>query len=638
MGRNRPIRHRGKDGLGEMAAKPIRWSGCWNSVVCRGRGWPHALRRSPYVLAPFVLCFLFQLVSDAEIKPVRRILILNEVGPSFPIINLIDQGIRSGLDNAPYKLEFYHEYLETLLFPDAADQKQFREFYIRKYENRRPDLIITVGPAPLRFMLDAHKEFFPGVPVIFCLPNGLVPGGPAVDSDFTGVDTDFAAEETVRAALRLQPDTEHVIVVGGVANYDRQREAIVKQQLKTYEEHLDISYLTDLAMPALLERLKHLPKNTVVLMTAIGQDAAGTRFTSSETGPMISAAANAPVFSLADVYLGHGEVGGDLADLTGQGKAVAGLSLRILRGEKPHDIPPVRGVDSYKFDWRALRRWGFRERDLPPGSIVVFRELSIWERTRWVWISALLVILFLAAVATYLQYSRTQLKLARDAQSQLSGLLINAQEQERRRLASELHDDFSQRVALLVFGLGEVQDTVPNLSNGVKQKLQHLMESASELGDDLHTISHRLHSSTLDALGLVRGLNALCRDFTAGQNIEIDFSSQDVPTHVQPDVALCLFRIVQEALQNLKKHSGAARAQVNLRRTGNILFLFIHDEGKGVDVSQLNQKIGLGIGSMRGRAQLLGGQFEIHSEPGKGTTIEVWVPLEAELTPTTSTA
>lgn len=620
-----------------MAAKPIRCSGSWNSVVCRGRGWPHAFRHYPYVLALFVLCFLFQLVSDAEIKPVRRILILNEVGPWFPIINLIDQGIRSGLDNAPYKLEFYHEYLETLLFPDAADQNLFREFYIRKYENRRPDLIITVGPAPLRFMLDAHKEFFPGVPVIFCLPNGLVPGSPAMDSDFTGVETDFAAEETVRAALRLQPNTEHVIVVGGVAAYDRQRESIVKEQLKTYEEHLDISYLTNLAMPALLERLKHLPKNTVVLMTAIGQDAVGTRFTSSETGPMISAAANAPVFSLVDLYFGHGEVGGDLADLAGQGNAVAGLSLRILRGEKPQDIPPVRGVDSYKFDWRALRRWGFRERDLPPGSIVVFRELSIWERTRWIWISALLIILFLAAVATYLQYSRTQLKIARDAQSQLSGLLINAQEQERRRLASELHDDFSQRVALLVFGLGEVQETVPNLSNGVKRKLQDLKELASELGDDLHTVSHRLHSSTLDALGLVRGLNALCRDFAAGQNIEIDFSSQDVPTHVRPDVALCLFRIVQEGLQNLKKHSGAARAQVDLRRAGNTLFLFIHDEGKGVDIRQLKQKMGLGIESMRGRAQLLGGQFEIYSEPGKGMTIEVWVPMKAELTPTAST-
>jgi len=290
------------------------------------------------------------------------------------------------------------------------------------------------------------------------------------------------------------------------------------------------------------------------------------------------------------------------------------------------------------FDWRALRRWGFKESNLPPGSIVIFREFSVWERTKRVWITGLIIVLFLAAVAIYLQYSRTQLKLARDAQSQLSGLLINAQEQERRRLASELHDDFSQRVALLVFGLGEVQDTVSNSSNSVKRKLQDLKESASELGDDLHTVSHRLHSSTLDALGLVSGLNALCRDFAAGQDIEIDFSSQDVPTHVQPDVALCVFRIVQEALQNLKKHSGAARAQVNLRRAGNILFLFIHDEGKGVDISQLRQKMGLGIGSMRGRAQLLGGQFEIHSEPGKGTTIEVWVPLEAEPTPTASTA
>jgi signal transduction histidine kinase/ABC-type uncharacterized transport system substrate-binding protein len=593
------------------------------------------------LLLVVVAAFLYPHAMVAQqTKAVRRVLIFNDFGSiSSPGVAALDQAIAAGLENSQYQIELYNENLEATLFSDEASQRRFREWFIQKYANRKPDVIVTVGPSSLKFMVESHERSFPNTPIVFCgTPEGMFDQSKP-DSYFTGVWAVVRPEKTLIAALQLQPGTKHVVVVGGVGKFDRSLEALTKESFRKYESQLEFTYLTKLDMPALLQRLRQLPSKTIVYHTSIMEDSAGARFIdSSQAVPLVANAANAPVFVMDDVGIGHGTVGGNVLSWAADGNVAAGMAVRILNGVKPQDIPVVRNNNVYLFDWRALRRWGFRERDLPPGSIVLFRELSIWERTRWIWISALVIMLFLAAVATYLQYSRTQLKLARNAQSQLSGLLINAQEQERRRLASELHDDFSQRVALLVFGLGEVQDTVPNLSNGVKQKLQDLKESASELGDDLHTASHRLHSSTLDALGLVRGLNALCRDFAAGQNIEIDFSSQDVPTHVQPDVALCLFRIVQEALQNLKKHSGAARAQVNLRRAGNILFLFIHDEGKGVDVSQLNQKMGLGIGSMRGRAQLLGGQFEIHSEPGKGTTIEVWVPLEAELTPTTSTA
>jgi signal transduction histidine kinase len=574
-----------------------------------------------------------------QTKAVRRVLIFNDFSSvSSPGVAALDQAVAAGLESSQYHIELYNENLEATLFSDEASQRRFREWFIQKYADRKPDAIITVGPSSLKFMVESHERSFPNTPIVFCgAPEGTFDSKP--DSHFTGVWAVVQPEKTLIAALQLQPDTKHVVVVGGVGKFDRSLEAFTKESLRKYESRLEFTYFTNLDMPTLLQRLRQLPSKTIVYHTSIMEDSAGAHFIdSSQAAPLVANAANAPVFVMDDASIGRGTVGGDVLSWAADGNVAAGMALKILDGVKPAEIPIVRNNNVYLFDWRALRRWGFKESDLPPGSIVVFRELSIWERTRWVWISALLIILFLAAVATYLQYSRTQLKLARDAQSQLSGLLINAQEQERRRLASELHDDFSQRVALLVFGLGEVQDTVPNFSNGVKRKLQDLQESAIELGDDLHTVSHRLHSSTLDALGLVGGLNALCRDFAAGQNLEIDFSSQDVPTHVQPDVALCLFRIVQEALQNLKKHSGAARAQVNLRRAGNILFLFIHDEGKGVDVSQLNQKMGLGIGSMRGRVQVLGGQFEIHSEPGKGTTIEVWVPLEIELTPTTSTA
>ncbi len=232
-----------------------------------------------------------------------------------------------------------------------------------------------------------------------------------------------------------------------------------------------------------------------------------------------------------------------------------------------------------------------------------------------------------------LQFSRRQLKQARESQLQLSGLLINAQEMERRRLASELHDDFSQRVALLALGLENASEALPDSSETSKRQLNELFDSASELGADLHTVSHRLHPSALESLGLAPGVDALCKEFSSRQDIQVDFSSENIPHVVPPNVALCLFRIVQEGLQNLRKHSGASQAQVSLRKDGDRLRLSVCDEGKGFDTKEMRNKVGLGIPSMGERVRLLGGQFEIHSKPGEGTQIEAWVPLQPVANP-----
>jgi signal transduction histidine kinase len=303
------------------------------------------------------------------------------------------------------------------------------------------------------------------------------------------------------------------------------------------------------------------------------------------------------------------------------------MVLRLLSGAKPQDIPRVNGINTYMFDWRALQRWGLRESDLPPGSVVLFREISVWERTKRIWIAGLLVILALSLFATYLHYSRAELKKSRDTQVQLSGHLIKAQEKERSRLASELHDDFSQRLAVLALGLQNTAETPPDSPDTLKQTLDGFSQSVCELGDDLHSLSHRLHSSTLETLGLITGLRALCGEFGAKQGIEVEFTSEDVPRSVRPDVALCLFRIAQEGLQNLKKHSGTKRAELSVRLMDDRLFLSLCDQGRGFDADTL-EKPGLGILSMQGRARLLGGEFEIHSKPGEGTQIEAWVPLQ----------
>jgi signal transduction histidine kinase len=581
------------------------------------------------VLAAF---FLPQVMVAQQTKAVRRVLIFNDFDSiSSPGIAALDQAIAVGLASSPYQIELYNENLEATLFPDEASQHRFREWYIRKYADRKPDVIITVGPSSLKFMVESHERSFPNTPIVFCGSTQEMLDQLKPDSHFTGVWGVAQPEKTLIAALHLQPDTKHVVVVGGVGTFDQSLEAVTKESLRKYESQIEFTYLTNLDMPTLLQRLRQLPSKTIVYHTSITEDAAGAHFIdATQAVPLVANAANAPVFVMDDVDIGHGTVGGNVVSWAADGKVAAGMALRILDGVQPQEIPIVRNNNVYLFDWRALRRWGFKESDLPPGSTVIFREFSVWERAKRIWISGLLIILFLAALAVYLHFSRKQLKQARDAELQLSGLLINAQEMERSRLASELHDDFSQRLALLALELENASEALPDSSAATKRKLHELLNSASELGADLHTVSRRLHPSTLESLGLVRGLKALCEEFTSRQGIEIVFSPKNIPPAVPPNVALCLFRVAQEGLQNLRKYSGASQGQVDLRKAGDKLFLSVSDNGRGFDAKEMRDRVGLGIRSMGERARLVGGRFAIHSEPGKGTRIDVCIPLQPE--------
>lgn len=569
-------------------------------------------------------CLLFQPAAKSQLKPVRRVVVFYELGHSSPAVELIDRELRATLDESRYQIELYPEYLETTLFDDPADQQEFRELYVRKYQRRRPDLIIALGPSPVRFMIDFQK-FFTDIPIVFGGTSEPQADNPTLDSEFTGCWEIFEPAKTLDAALRLQPGTRHVVVVGGTSSFDKHLEAIYRENLHSYEASLNFTYLTDLDMPGLLEDLKRLPDHTIVLYTHIGMDARGTRFIgASQAGPMVAAAANAPVFGPSDVDFGHGEVGGYLQSFAREGKIVGGIAVRVLNGERPQDIPIVRGANAYMFDWHALRRWGFSERDLPSGSAVLFRTPTLWERTKWTWIIVgSLAILCLSILALSLRLNQ-----AKALQMGLSGMLITAEEKERSRLASEIHDDFSQRLALLALGLENVEDAIGSSPDEAIRQVHSLLNSASEIGADLHTLSHRLHSSTLEALGLVPGVSALCKEFAIQQGVDVDFLSDNIPRSVHPDVGLCVFRIVQEGLRNLKKHSGATRAQVRLRSSTGKLFVSVVDEGKGFDIRELGKREGLGIRSMKERVFLIGGRFEIHSEPGEGTRIEALVALQ----------
>jgi signal transduction histidine kinase len=210
----------------------------------------------------------------------------------------------------------------------------------------------------------------------------------------------------------------------------------------------------------------------------------------------------------------------------------------------------------------------------------------------------------------------------------LSGRLIETQDEERKRIAREIHDDYSQRVAMLALDLEQLAEDVGDSSGETSQQFHELFDLVSELGADLHSLSRRLHSSTLESLGLLAGVEAFCEEFAEQQGVQVDFVHENVPRGVPADAALCMFRIAQEALRNIKRHSGANRAEVRLEQQDGRLHLSVSDCGRGFDSNKPPAECGIGIHSMEERLRLLGGKLEIQSRPMEGTKIDAWLPLK----------
>src|SRR5882672_6898851 len=193
--------------------------------------------------------------TAAQVKQVRRVLIFYKLGISSPAIERLDEQIRITLEASPFQIELYREYLETTLFPDPVTQQEIRAGYIRKYRDRKPDLIIAIGESPLNFMVEVHERAFPEVPIVFSSAEEIA-GHPKLDHHFTGVWERFEPGKTLEAAVRLLPSTRHVVIVGGMSNFDRGLLAIFRKKLSGYEDRFDFIYLTDFDLPTLLERLK----------------------------------------------------------------------------------------------------------------------------------------------------------------------------------------------------------------------------------------------------------------------------------------------------------------------------------------------------------------------------------------------
>jgi PAS domain S-box-containing protein len=315
--------------------------------------------------------------------------------------------------------------------------------------------------------------------------------------------------------------------------------------------------------------------------------------------------------------LGIDESGTDEEQVTGQ-QTLASVhpddrerlvaSIAALTPEKPH----------LKVDYRMVR---------PDGSM-------IWlERTSRAHFDEQGKMLRIVGMAVDI----TERKRTEDALSGMGRRLIEAQEQERARIARELHDDLGQRLALLANEMEQLQQSHPDLQIEVTGGIRKLQEQTFQIAADVQSLSHELHSSKLGYLGVAVAMRSFCQEFGRQQKAKIDFRNHDLPSPVPPDISLCLFRVLQESLHNSVKHSGVRHVEVRLWGTSDEIHLTVRDSGAGFDTEAVKHSRGLGLISMEERLKILKGTFSIESQPMRGTTIHARVPFGSASDPMRAT-
>src|SRR5277367_3941359 len=872
--------------------------------------------------------FCLSTFCAAQSTEPKRVLILSQEDLTWPAYRLIDENARTTLRAGSTEgILIFSEHLDRVHFPDPHFQEQQTAWIQQKYASAHLDLVIGVA--------DVSTDIFPGVPVLHVATDPLKahPAPSASSKDVTTIWIELDARKTLEAARRLQPGLRQVVVIGSSSPTGKNLVDQVRDQISSDPNHLPVTYLTNLKMAEIYEKVATLGPESVVLYVSFARDVEGRQFIGTEVMSKINAVSKAPVYVVLETNVGLGAVGGYVTSFAELGKQAGEMGLQLLAGQQPEDAV---ARSEYLFDWRQLRRWKISESALPAGSVMLFRQRTVWETYKWYILAAILLCVLetilllsllrqreakkkieaslierltfeeflsdlstkfislpedqidmnieqgLGRIAEFLKMDRvtlfefsadrtelksafswagggtapaptsvkaaelpwwrvrllrgevafvsdqndlpedalpereyfrqmgimsagtvplsvggqingaisfvtkkrrmnwhqdllnrvrvlgevfwnalqrrrsmqavhasqavlreseerfrlvansapvliwmsgkdklctffnqgwlsftgrsmeqelgegwiigvhpedvqhcvrtysssfdgrvpfemeyrlrrfdgeyrwivdfgtprfepdgtfcgyigsavdiTERKSSEESLHSLSGRLINAQEQERARIARELHDDFSQRLALLGISLGQLWEELPESQTEHRTGVLEILKGTKEMSSVLHFLSHQLHSSKLELVGLVSALSGLCKEMGEKYKLEIHFTKSGTLPKITKDVELCLFRVTQEALGNVVKHSQSERAQVDLGANPMGVSLRITDAGKGFEPDLSNPEAGIGLVGMRERLRLVGGRLSVKSEPQHGTEILAEVPSAA---------
>ena len=315
----------------------------------------------------------------------KNVLVIYDEQTALPGLAILDRSIRSTLSaDTTTRINIYSEEMNLSRLDHSGYDQFLSDYYKQKYSGKKPDVVIAVLGPSLQFALAHMEEIAPGTPIVFCGVDRSEMEHLSLHPNVTGVLVKRDFKGTLDIALRLQPDTRQVVFIAGTSTFDKHLLEEAKEELKPYESNLKFTYLTDLPLNTILREVSNLPPNTIIICSSVFRDIAGATYVPHDVISQVSQAANVPVYGFVDQYLGRGIVGGHVYSFEAHGTKAGELALRVLRGEKAAEIPIEEAAANLDmFDARQLRRWNLSERSLPPGSIVQFKDPSLWEVYKW---------------------------------------------------------------------------------------------------------------------------------------------------------------------------------------------------------------------------------------------------------------
>lgn len=713
-----------------------------------------------------LLCLAFTPPTAAPAAETQKSVLLIYDSRSDMLGNtVVDRAIRQALsEKFSVDLDIYSEYFEA----SPSPQKDFPlllSWLRRKYSGRSFDFVVPVGATSLDLVRECGEDLFPGAEVVyFGRQAGLDrwPSGQPITA-VVAPQMEDQIRGTVAFIRSLQPALEELFIVTGNSSVDKDWEKAARRELIPADSQIAVTYLSGLSLEKLHDRIAHLPKNAAVLFLSITEDGAGRHLLRTQFLGGVVEAAGAPVYFVSALYLDTGIVGGALLDQEAMAIDTAGVVGRLLEGADIQSMPVLKTALVPMVNWKALKRWGLKANRLPPGTVIRYRDPSLWDAYRWHilgiitlcvieagLIVALLVhrrnhrraeiallasrrllqstidalnsrvalldrrgtiiavnrpwktfaeanredsirtigfnyldacaaqpqdqdaqmvsraiqqlmsgelddfrcvypsgdlngtLWFQVRVSRFEMYGAvrmvvvyedvTQIKEAHDAQQRLTGLLMSAQDDERRRIARELHDSTVQDMVAIKAGLACVGKGAKYLDPDLTETLQESVSLSNQVIKELRTLSYLLHPPFLDEAGLVPALTWFVRGFIQRSGIPVELMVVDDIGRLPTDVETALFRVVQESLTNIHRHSGGGRAVIWVTKEKDAVVLRIMDDGHGFSLPSTEDNLesgllpGVGISGMRQRLRQLGGQLEIESGP-QGTTVSARVSL-----------
>ncbi|HET6646478.1 MAG TPA: sigma 54-interacting transcriptional regulator [Pyrinomonadaceae bacterium] len=468
----------------------------------------------------------------------KNVLVLYDEQIVMPGLETLDQSIRATLSShTSAKVNIYNEWMDLSRFDESGYRLFLRDYYKQKYSRKKLDVVIAALGPSLDFALAHMEEIAPGTPIVFCGVDRSEMQQLSLRSNVTGVLVKRDFKGTLDVALKLQPDTRQVVFIAGTSTFDKDLLEQASQDLKPYEDRLKFSYLTDLPLSSILNEISQLPSDTIILYSTVFRDGAGSTYVPHEVISRVSQTANVPVYGFVDQYLGRGIVGGHLYSFEAHGSKAAELALRILRGERAADIPIVEAAASVDmFDARQLRRWKISEQSLPPGSVVNFRELTLWQLYKWRILGTLALIALQSLLIAFLLIERRRRQIAAEARRHLATIVESSDDAilsktlDGRILSwnagAELMYGYSanemigQPVSKLAPAdkKGEVSDIIERIIGG--EHVDHF-ETERVTKDGRQIYVSLTISAVQDEHGKITGASTIARDITKRKESEV---------------------------------------------------------------------------------------------------------------------